>query len=106
MTAGALIRGAHDASLGGMAVALAKMAIASGCGASADLPVSVAAWFGERAGRVIASVAPDDAATLHDLARRTGVPVRRVGQAGGEALRIGDAGVSVADLRAAWETAF
>jgi phosphoribosylformylglycinamidine synthase len=105
-TAGPLIGGAHDASLGGVAVALAKMAIASACGATAELPASAAAWFGERAGRVIASVAPDDVATLHDLARRTGVALRRLGRAGGEALRIGDAGVSVADLRAAWETAF
>ena len=102
-----LVRGAHDASVGGVAAALGRMAIASGCGATVELPTSVAAWFGERAGRVIASVAPGDAGALAELAGHHGVAIRRLGTAGGGSVRIGEAAAaSLDELRGAWETAF
>jgi len=51
LAAGRLVRGAHDVSLGGVGVALARLAMASGSGARVSQPLGMAALFGERSGR-------------------------------------------------------
>jgi phosphoribosylformylglycinamidine synthase subunit PurL len=107
-----LLTAAHDASVGGLAVALARMAIASGCGARVMLPggeaTATAAIFGERAGRVVVAVKPDRAA---DLRRAIGsVTATRLGVAGGDALdlRVGSARLtaSLDRVAEAWRRAF
>ena len=106
------IAGAHDASVGGIGVALARLAIASGCGASVDLPGDrpTAALFGERAGRVVLAVEPERGGELMAAAASSDVPLRRIGRAGGEHLeiRLGGMGLSAAvdDLAEAWRTPF
>jgi phosphoribosylformylglycinamidine synthase len=109
-----LVTGAHDASVGGLGVALARLAIASGCGAQVELPPSAAerataALFGERVGRVLVSVAPGRGSTLAEAAAATGVPALRLGTAGGDELRIrlgaGAVTAAVDRLAATWETA-
>ena len=110
-----LLRGAHDLSVGGLAIALARLAIASAVGASVQLPTEArsmpsAAWFGERGGRVLVAVAPPSASAVAAAARATGVQALRLGVAGGETLRIasGDSGptMSLDQLRDAWTTPF
>ena len=110
-----LLSGAHDLSVGGLAVALARLAIASGVGATIQLPVEArsmpsAAWFGERAGRVLVAVAPRSASAIAAAARAAGVQAQRLGVAGGEALGIapGNLGVALSldQLRDAWTTPF
>ncbi len=97
-------RAAHDASVGGVAVALARMAIAAGGGASVTLAAAtVAGWFGERAGRAIVAVRPSDAGALAAVAAASGVPARRIGVAGGTSLMIDGAAVALDALVAAWE---
>jgi phosphoribosylformylglycinamidine synthase len=91
-----LLRSAQDVSGGGLAVALAECALWGDIGA--ELVVSVAAepaveLFGEGPGRVVATVAPADLDTLLALAAEHGVPVRRLGETGGDHLRIRLAGV-------------
>jgi phosphoribosylformylglycinamidine synthase len=107
--------GAHDLSVGGLAVALARMAIASGCGAQVQLTEDVAGLptatlFGERAGRALATAAAADATALLDACRQAGVPALRLGVAGGDALRIElpavEIKLAVDALVAAWETPF
>ncbi len=104
---------AHDLSVGGLGVALARMAIVAGVGASvsigADLPT--AALFGERVGRVIVGVPVGGAGRLADALTESGVSGSRLGTAGGDALSLRwDGGapiaVSIERLRAAWETPF
>ena len=68
----------HDVALGGLAVALAKAALHSGIGAEVTLPDDPRAWFGEGGGQAVLACAPDEAEQLG------GVPVRRLGVAGGE----------------------
>jgi phosphoribosylformylglycinamidine synthase len=105
---------AHDLSVGGLGVALARMAIAAGCGAEVALPDvaahPTAALFGERAGRAILSVAPSDATRLLDACQDAGVPVMPLGIAGGDQLQISLSGPSLSlaidALRAAWEAPF
>jgi phosphoribosylformylglycinamidine synthase II len=102
--------GAHDISLGGLAVSLAELAIASGVGAS----VNVAAgerldsdWFGESAGRVIVSASASRVNEIEQIASRHGVNVAGIGTVGGTGLVLGDApAIPVSDLHAAFDSGF
>ncbi|MFN2614644.1 MAG: phosphoribosylformylglycinamidine synthase subunit PurL, partial [Actinomycetota bacterium] len=103
-----LIRSAHDCSEGGIAVTLAECAIASGIGArlrtDAALPPHV--WlFSESASRAV--VTTTDPKALEVLAAEDGVPVVRLGEAGGETLTIeGMVDVTVEALARAHGEAF
>jgi phosphoribosylformylglycinamidine synthase len=109
-----LITAAHDASVGGIAVALARVAIASGCGARVTLPgrdeTASAVAFGERAGRVIVAVTPDRAPDLEAALATGSVVATRLGVAGGDALdlRVGTARLTAAVDRLAedWRREF
>jgi phosphoribosylformylglycinamidine synthase subunit PurL len=70
----------HDVSHGGLAVALAEAALHSGIGADVALPDDPRAWFGEGGGQALLACAPE----LVD--RLGGVPLRRLGVAGGARL--------------------
>jgi len=109
---GGPVSAAHDVSVGGLGVALARMAIASGVGATVTLssPHPGAALFGERAGRVLVTISTTEATSLRAACDEAGVPGRRLGVAGGEELSVavGEARltVPVAILAAAWGTPF
>jgi phosphoribosylformylglycinamidine synthase subunit PurL len=81
----------HDVSDGGLAVALAEMAMASGIGARLDPPPSPAHgfWFGEDQARYVVTVAASRAADIAARARQAGVPVEVLGTTGGDALTLG-----------------
>ena len=81
----------HDVSLGGLAIALAKAALHSGIGAEVKLPDDPRAWFGEGGGQAVLACAPDE------VDRLGGVPIRRLGVAGGESLL----GLTLDELREA-----
>ncbi|CAH1664193.1 MULTISPECIES: phosphoribosylformylglycinamidine synthase subunit PurL [unclassified Chelatococcus] len=94
----------HDLSDGGLAVALAEMAMASGIGATIDaLPGSLpvhAFLFGEDQGRYIVTVPSAKAGEVIAAAAKAGVPVTRLGTTGGDALQWpGEAPISIADLK-------
>jgi phosphoribosylformylglycinamidine synthase len=99
---------AHDLSDGGLLVALAEMAIASGIGAAfAPAPEDIPAhafWFGEDQARYVATVHAGAVDTIVARAGIAGVPVRRIGTTGGDALAIqGEPPVSIEQLRARFE---
>ena len=88
-----LVGAAHDLSDGGLAVALAEMAMASGLGASivppgADTP---AIWFGEDQGRYLLVAPNEKIEEVCALARQAGVSVSILGETGGDTLRLGSA---------------
>ncbi len=99
----------HDASDGGLAVTLAEMAIAGGCGCTVapERELPIAGWcFSESTSRVVVAVAPDAVDGLLDRARVAGVPARDCGSTGGERFVIdGACDVTVADATAAWRDA-
>ncbi len=110
---GGTITASHDASTGGLGVALARMAIEAGTGAVITLPsagLPTAAVFGERVGRVIVSVAPGRAATLRAALAAHDVEGVCIGSAGGDRLAVattdGTLTVPVVDLATAWRTPF
>jgi phosphoribosylformylglycinamidine synthase len=115
LAASRVVAGAHDLSVGGLGVALARMAIASDCGATVSLPQGAeplpsAALFGERTGRVLVAVAEEDAPQLTEMARAAQVPAERLGAAHGGELEIATPGGSlrwsVGALVSAWQTPF
>ena len=99
-----LLRSAHDAGPGGLAVAFAESCMAGGAGAEIDTGVSGAALFAEMQSSVVMSCRPGDASALERLATQKGVALRRSGVVGGEGLRIGVIDVPVTELREAYES--
>jgi phosphoribosylformylglycinamidine synthase subunit PurL len=103
------IRACHDVSDGGVLVALAEMAMASGVGARMmthprDIP-GHAFWFGEDQARYLIAV-PDFAAFVR-IAESAGIPAVRLGTSGGQDLTLPDGGsISIAALKAAHERFF
>jgi phosphoribosylformylglycinamidine synthase len=100
------VSAAHDISDGGLAVALAEMAMAGGIGAtvSSELPEH-AFFFGEDQGRYVLTASPADAAAIAAEAKRRGVPLARIGATGGAALTLGAAApVALAALTEAYES--
>ncbi|MEN5084073.1 phosphoribosylformylglycinamidine synthase subunit PurL [Bosea sp. TWI1241] len=97
----------HDLSDGGLAVALAEMAMASGIGAKITaLPQGAAhgALFGEDQARYLIAVPAEAAAAVVAEAKAAGVPAQEIGRTGGADLVLGgEATVSVAALRGAHE---
>ncbi|MEX0751852.1 MAG: phosphoribosylformylglycinamidine synthase subunit PurL, partial [Xanthobacteraceae bacterium] len=89
----------HDISDGGLLVALAEMAMASGIGAQLDAPAGEAThafWFGEDQARYILALRETDAAAVLAQAKSAGVPLRRIGTTGGTALALaGERAISV-----------
>jgi phosphoribosylformylglycinamidine synthase len=103
-----LVDTVHDCSDGGLAVALAEMAMAGGIGAVLpDCPVDLpchAYLFGEDGGRYLLAVDPDAAVDLLYAASGQGVPIAIIGMTGADALTLpGEEAISVADLKAAHE---
>ena len=85
-----LVSAVHDVSDGGLLVALAEMAMASGIGAALDAAPddtpAHAFWFGEDQARYVVTV-PARARRGGDAARAgASVPVHRIGTTGGDAL--------------------
>ncbi len=98
----------NDLSDGGLLVALAEMALASGTGARLDLPeeaASTTAWlFGEDQARYLLAVPAPTLAAVLDGARDAGVIARAVGETGGGALTLsGHPPISLVELRTAHE---
>jgi phosphoribosylformylglycinamidine synthase len=107
LIADGLVNAVHDLSDGGLAVALAEMALAGGIGAEADLGgnsdyTPAQWWFGEDQGRYLVTV-PDVAALNAALAKGTQndetaqIGFQRIGTVGGDAVL----GVPLSELRAA-----
>lgn len=76
---------AHDVSEGGLAVALAEMAVGRGVGVQAQLIAGspAGAFFGEAQGRILLEVADGQLETLQALAVAEEVPCQRIGRTGG-----------------------
>jgi phosphoribosylformylglycinamidine synthase len=110
--AGGAITACHDVSDGGLAVALAEMALASGIGAliNGPAPFGHAGYFAEDQGVYVATVADDCLLTFLRRAHAAGVEVEAIGRTKGSRLIFelpdGDHAVSLAELRAAHEGFF
>ncbi|ESZ55255.1 MULTISPECIES: phosphoribosylformylglycinamidine synthase subunit PurL [unclassified Mesorhizobium] len=111
LIASGVVTAAHDLSDGGLAVALAEMATASGIGATipglaGTDPIPV--WFGEDQGRYLLTLSVDPQSKEWDAIReeqsRLGIFAPWIGSTGGNELKLGDArAIPVSELTAAHE---
>lgn len=98
----------HDLSDGGLAVALAEMAMAGGIGAALpEAPEGIAPHaflFGEDQARYLLAVEPEAAADILYSAAAQGIPAASVGVTGSDRLTLpGGETISIAELKAAHE---
>ncbi len=93
----------HDCSDGGLAVALAEMAMAGNLGATVSEfggGEPAAAWFGEDQGRYLVTIEPEDLDQVLATASDAGISAAHIGMTGGDALKLGNArAISVSELR-------
>jgi phosphoribosylformylglycinamidine synthase subunit PurL len=106
ITAGQL-SAVHDCSDGGLALALAEMAMAGKRGAIITAlpggPVH-GALFGEDQARYVVTTSPAKAAAVLEAAAQAAVPAMKLGTVGGQTLTLGnETPISVAELSAAHE---
>ncbi|GIU89636.1 MAG: phosphoribosylformylglycinamidine synthase subunit PurL [Acidimicrobiia bacterium] len=104
------VAGVHDVSDGGLAVALAEMAFASGVGFRVQLAVDgctpAEVWFSESASRVVVAAGREEVAAVLARAAVAGVPATVIGDAAGDRLRaIGAFDVELERAHAAWRDA-
>ncbi len=110
------VSAAHDVSDGGLACALAEMAIAGGIGIEADLDPLVelrggageTCLFGEGPGGIVLAMSAEEAEAIHARAEQAGVEVLSIGSAGGEEISISaaelDVSVPLANAERAWRS--
>ncbi len=100
----------HDCSDGGLALALAEMAMAGKIGATVTtLPPGPThgALFGEDQARYVMTCTPSQAKSVQSAAQKTGVPLTIIGTVGGDALTLGaEQPISVNELSRAHESWF
>jgi phosphoribosylformylglycinamidine synthase len=104
-----LLRAAHDASDGGIAVALAEMCFAKDLGCRVVLKSQLrpdALVFGEDASRIVVSYPASNREKVEAICRAAGAPLEDIGQVGGNTLNIeGVLEVKVGELKDAWSSA-
>jgi phosphoribosylformylglycinamidine synthase len=106
-TADRLLSAAQDVSSGGLAVALAEMAVWGERGAELQLAVRATPaveLFGESPSRVVVTCRPADWPRLATLAAAHGLPLERLGLTGGDRLRVelvGEGATGAAEERGA-----
>ena len=100
-----MVTAVHDVSDGGLLVALAEMAIASGIGAVLEPPSHLAAhafWFGEDQARYVVTAKAGE--IVAQRARAAAVPLARLGATGGGAFALdGERPLPVEHLKARFE---
>lgn len=98
----------HDISSGGLAVALAEMAMAGAKGARVKVPAPAhAALFGEDQGRYVLTFSAEEAASVLEDALDEGLEIVEIGRVEGSDLTVEDIlTISVAKLRETHETWF
>jgi phosphoribosylformylglycinamidine synthase II len=106
------VTAAHDLSDGGLLVALAEMAMASGLGAKLAQPAdnnapAHAFWFGEDQARYVVTVTRANLAGFEAAAKTAGVPLSELGETAADALTLAKLGsISVNELKTAHEAFF
>ena len=96
----------HDLSDGGLAIALAEMAMAGGIGGDVEAEgLSHAFFFGEDQGRYVLTAPSTQSAVIADEAKRLNIPLSRIGSTGGDALKLGGAApLALAAMSKAYES--
>jgi phosphoribosylformylglycinamidine synthase len=106
LIAGGHVTAVHDLSDGGLAVALAEMAMAGGVGAviTATAPQQHGFLFGEDQARYVLTAQSQHVAAIEAAALAAGVPVQLIGRTGSESLTLpGESPILISALVSAHE---
>jgi phosphoribosylformylglycinamidine synthase II len=100
LIAGGMVDTCHDIADGGLAVAIAEMALAGGIGATVNGPEGPDFWFGEDQARYVIAVPETAAGEIETRAREAGIPLMRLGATGGDTLTLNaEQPISLTELR-------
>ena len=95
-----LLQSAKDLSMGGIAIALAKMAALSSKGVKAEIALDDPRWiFDETQSRAIIEVAPEDAQKVAATARDLGLHIESLGEVTDEGFRLNDVSMELSALQ-------
>ena len=101
-----LLEGVHDVADGGLALALAEMAVGGGTGFRIAVDGGHRGLFSESPSRVVAAVSEAARSEVLDRCREAGVALAEAGVAGGDRLVVeGLVDVALSDATAAWHGA-
>jgi phosphoribosylformylglycinamidine synthase len=92
----------HDCSDGGLLVAIAEMAMASGIGAEIATPAGTQAhefWYGEDQARYVLAVPVGKSGAILAAAQSAGVPAQILGTTGGGLIALDGSNVSIRALK-------
>jgi phosphoribosylformylglycinamidine synthase len=109
---GGRVSAVHDVSDGGLAMALAEMAIAGNLGATIEIGAAAglpahAFLFGEEQARYVVAARATEAMMIAVQGKAIGLSIQTLGSTGGDELKLpGEAPISVAELAAAHESWF
>jgi phosphoribosylformylglycinamidine synthase len=94
----------HDVSDGGLAAAIAELALVNNIGVYLDPRDEALSWlFGEDQARYLIAMPAHSADLVYDAAEKAGVPAEPIGVAGGCEIAFGEQALDIADLRKAHE---
>ncbi len=98
--AAGLLEAAKDVNVGGLAIALAKMAACSGKGAEVKVDFEDSRWiFDESQSRAVLEVRPENLQELGRLAMDLGLKIQPIGSVGGEVLKVNEVQMSMEKLK-------
>ena len=99
-----LVTAIHDISSGGLAVAVAEMAVQSGVGCSLARVPDIEAMFSESPSRVVIAVDPEQMQSVEEVIQNQGIPSARIGLAHGDTLTIkGLIDIGLSKILEKWE---
>ncbi|MBN2768599.1 MAG: phosphoribosylformylglycinamidine synthase subunit PurL, partial [Campylobacterales bacterium] len=102
-----LLKSAKDLSMGGIAIALAKMVALSNKGIKAEIALDDPRWiFDETQSRAIIEVAPEDAQKVAAMARDLGLHIESLGEVAKEGFRLNDVSMELSTLQDIYFTTF
>jgi len=95
-----LLKSAKDVNVGGLAIALSKMAAVSGLGIEASLSLEESRdIFDESQSRALLEVSSDNAEAVIRMAMELGIKVTNIGTVGGEHVKVNDVALPLAKVK-------
>ena len=99
-----LVTAIHDISSGGLAVAVAEMAVQSGVGCSLARVPDIESMFSESPSRVVIAVDPEQMQSVEEIIQNQDIPSARIGLAHGDTFTIkGLIDIELSKIHDQWE---
>jgi len=99
-----LVTAIHDISSGGLAVAVAEMAVQSGVGCSLARVPDIESMFSESSSRVVIAVDPEQMQSVEEIIQNQDIPSARIGLAHGDKFTIkGLIDIELSKIHDQWE---